>query len=125
MIVLKVKFILGSEIFVDLGKPCSQFFCVASFINSRLPFSSIIEIISLLCLCLNENLRSAPKLTEAMALLPSIDFSSSLCHPTPTLPSCYKFNKQELNFVLDRYSTNCLSFVSSLVHGNAFFSIFE
>ena len=83
VIVLKVKFILGSVIFLDLGKLCSQFFCVASFINSRLPFLSNTEIVFLLCLCLKENLRSAPKLTEAMALFPSLDFSSSICPPIP------------------------------------------
>jgi hypothetical protein len=60
-----------------------------------------------------------------MVLCSSIDFSSSLCHPIPSLPSWYKFNKQELNFVFDRFSATCLSLASSLVHGNAFFTVFE
>ena len=35
------------------------------------------------------------------------------------------FNKQELNFVFERFSTICLMFTSSLVHGNACFIVFE
>jgi len=65
---------------------------------------------------LNENFRSAPILTEVMELLSPIDFSSSLCNPIPSWPSWYKFNKQELNFVFERFSTVCLRFTPSLVH---------
>ena len=38
-------------------------------------------------LCLNENFLSAPKLNEAMELSGTISFSSSLCHPIPSVPS--------------------------------------
>ena len=67
-IVRKVKFILGWVMFLDLGKLCNQFLCVASFIISKLPSSSTSETICLVCLCLNENFRSAPKLNEAIVL---------------------------------------------------------
>jgi hypothetical protein len=53
---------------LDLGKLCSQYACVASFIISKLPCSSTDEIVCLVCLCLNQNLRSAPKLSDAIVL---------------------------------------------------------
>ena len=40
---------------------------MVSFIINKLPCSKIIETVSLFTLCLNENLRSAPKLKEAIA----------------------------------------------------------
>ena len=85
-IVRKVKFILGRVIFLDLGKLCSQYACVASFIISKLPCSSTDEIVCLVCLCLNENFRSAPKLSDAIVLFGCIDSSSSLCHPILSFP---------------------------------------
>ena len=72
---------LSPVIFLDLGKQCSQFVCVSSFIISKLPYSSTSEIVCLVFLCLNENFRSAPKLNEAIVLFGSNDSSSSLCHP--------------------------------------------
>ena len=69
IIVRKVKFILGPDVVLDLGKLCSQFVCVTSFIISKLPCSSTSEIVSLVCLCLNENFRCAPKLKEGIVLL--------------------------------------------------------
>src|SRR4029453_61355 len=74
--------------FLDLGKLCNQFLCVSCFITSKLPCSSTSETICLVCLCLNENFRSAPKLNEAIVLFFPIDFSSSLCHPIPSFPLC-------------------------------------
>jgi hypothetical protein len=58
---------------LDLGKLCSQYACVASFIISKLPCSSTDEIVCLVCLCLNENFRSAPKLSDAIILFGCID----------------------------------------------------
>src|SRR5918992_3390233 len=52
--VRKVKLILGWTMFLDLGKLCNRFLCVASFIISKLPCSSTSEIICLVCLCLNK-----------------------------------------------------------------------
>ena len=71
----KVKFILGPVIFLDLGKLCSQFVCVASFIISKLPCSSTSDMVSLDSLCLNENFLSAPRLNEAIAEFSFNDFS--------------------------------------------------
>ena len=97
-IVRKVKLILGWYIF-EVGKLCSQFICVLSFIKSKLPCSRVIETVCLVCLCLNENFLSAPKLKEAIIGLFPNDFSSSLCHATPSLSSWYKLSKHELNLV--------------------------
>src|SRR5262249_43083662 len=124
-IVRKLRFILGRVIFLDLGKLCSQFVCVASFITSKLPCSSTSEMVSFVCLCLNENFRSAPKLNEAMVLFLPKDFSSSLCQAIPSSPFWYKFSKHELKSVCVRPSTICLRSESSSVHGNARFVVFE
>ncbi len=58
-----------SSYFLDLGNLCTQLACVASFITSKLPCSRISETVCLVCLCLNENFRSAPKLNEAIVAL--------------------------------------------------------
>ena len=87
MMVRNVKFILGCDIFLDLGKLCNQFDCVDPFMTSKLPCSSKIETFCLVNLCLNKNFRSAPRLNEAILLFFPNDSSSSLCHPIPTLPS--------------------------------------
>ena len=57
-IVRKVKLILGWTMFLDLGKLCNQFLCVAAFIISKLPCSSTNEIICLVCLCLNKGYKN-------------------------------------------------------------------
>src|SRR5918992_4633128 len=56
--VRKVKLILGWTMFLDLGKLCNRFLCVASFIISKLPCSSTSEIICLVCLCLNKGYKN-------------------------------------------------------------------
>jgi len=67
--------IRGPVIFLDFGKLCSQFVCVSSFIIGKLPCSSTTEMVCLVCLCLNENFCSAPKVNEAIVLFGSIDSS--------------------------------------------------
>src|SRR5215212_1478357 len=111
--------------FLDLGKLCNQLLCVVPFITSKLPCSSTSDTVCLVCLCLNENFRSAPKLNEAIVLFFPSGFSSSLCHPIPSFPLSYKFNKQELNFVSAYFSTICLSSKRSFVHANARFVVLE
>lgn len=85
--VLKVRFTLGIVIFFDFGKQCSQWVCVASFITNKLPFSSITETFSWVCLCFNENFLAAPRLNEVMAEFCSNDFSQSLCQAMPSIKS--------------------------------------
>ena len=94
-----VKLILGPIPFLHVGRLCSQFSWVVSFITSKLPCSSTAEIISLVCLCLNKKRLSAPKLKDAIGVHLPILFSSSLCQPMPSLPSWYKLSKHELNSV--------------------------
>ncbi len=61
--------------FLDLGKLCNQLLCVAPFIISKLPCSSTSDTVCLVCLCLNENFRSAPKLNEKIVLFFPSGFS--------------------------------------------------
>ena len=49
-------------------------------------YSSTTDTVCLVCLCLNENFRFAPKLNEAIVLFFPSGFSSSLCHPIPSFP---------------------------------------
>jgi len=94
--VLKVRFILGENTFFVGGSLCNQYFCVVPFINNKLPFSNKTSIRCLVSLCLKENLRSAPKVKEAIVQLSKSVFSASECQPIPSSPLWYKFNKQEL-----------------------------
>ena len=97
-IVLNVKFIRGLSMRFVGGSRCSQCDCVMSFITNRLPCSKINEMVSFVSLCLNANLRSAPKLNEPIAPFFFKSFSASLCQAIPSLPLWYKLSKQELNF---------------------------
>jgi hypothetical protein len=85
--------------FLDLGRLCNQLLCVPPFIISKLPCSSTSDTDCLVCLCLKENFRSAPKLNEAIVLF------------FPNDPAYF--------------STICLSSKSSFVHANARFVEFE
>ena len=73
--VLKVRFILGENTFFVGGSLCNQYFCVVPFINNKLPFSNKTSIRCLVSLCLKENLRSAPKVKEAIVPLSKSVFS--------------------------------------------------
>src|SRR5690606_741827 len=86
-IVRKVKFTLGIVIFLLGGNRCSQCVWVVSFITNKLPCSKTNSTFSLVCLCLNTNFLSAPKLKEPIA--PSLfkSRSPSLCQAIPSSPS--------------------------------------
>ena len=124
-IVLKVRFILGVEISFVGGSLWSQFVCVMSFIINKLPCSKINEMVSLVCLCLKANLRSAPKLNEPIAPFFFNTFSASLCQVIPSSPLWYKLSKQELNFSPVLSSATFFNSNNSVVQAKAFLVVLE
>lgn len=124
-IFLKVRFILGEFTLVVLGRRCSQFSCVAPFITSKLPCSRNVETTSLVCLCLNLKILSAPKLSDAMAPCGSREGSSSLCQAIPSSPVWYKFRRQELYVSIVFSSAIFFSSSKVAVHGKEDLVMFE
>jgi len=66
-IVLKVRLIRGKLHFLVLGKECSQLIWVLSFMTKSCPACKLMDISSFVVLWRKENLREAPRLSEAIA----------------------------------------------------------
>lgn len=86
------------------GSLCNQFFCIVPFINNKLPFPRIISMRFLVSLCLKENLRSTPIVSDAIVPLSRNVFSLSLCQEIPSSLVRYKLSKQELYVASDMFS---------------------
>src|SRR5690606_12036411 len=123
--VLNVRFILGDVIFLLGGNLCSQCVCVVSFMTNKLPCSNSKSTFSLVCLCLNANFRSAPKLNEPMAPSFFKSLSPSLCQAIPSSPLWYRLSKQELKRSPILYSIEAFSSNNSSVHNKAYLLTLE
>ena len=97
-IFLKVRLIRSPTFFFVFGIWCSQWCCKLPRMTNKLPCSSFSFNFWLLSLrCFMWNIRSAPKLKEAITGFIPNSFSLSACQPLLSWPSRYKFSKQLVN----------------------------